>query len=96
MLNNFEHLISFKNNKNKVKIYGNLTNFYYILFELQADRFIDRKLDKAENMLNRGEKKAKKWYSRLIGDENGPRINDLHIFVTAFVGGVVLGVATAA
>lgn len=61
----------------------------------KAERFVDRKLDRAEDLLKNKSKVAKKWYSKLIGDENGPKINDLHIFLTAFVGGVALGIATA-
>lgn len=61
----------------------------------KAERFVDRKLDKAEDLIKNKTKKAQKWYSKLIGDENGPKINDLHIFLTAFVGGVALGIATS-
>lgn len=60
---------------------------------LQADRFIDRKLDQAESALKKKSKKAKKWYSAFIGDENGPKINELHIFVGAFIGGYFIGAA---
>lgn len=62
-------------------------------FLLQAERFIDRKLDRAEDLLLRKQKKAKKWYSSLIGDENGVKLNELHIFIGAFVGGLAIGVA---
>lgn len=61
----------------------------------KAERYVDRKLDKAEDLLKGKTKKAKKWYHKYIGDENGPRVNDLHIFLTAFVGGVALGIATS-
>ncbi|XP_030384455.1 FUN14 domain-containing protein 1A [Scaptodrosophila lebanonensis] len=61
----------------------------------KAERFVDRKLDEAESLLQSKTSKAKKWYTKLIGDDNGPKINDLHIFLTGFVGGVALGVATA-
>jgi len=54
----------------------------------KAERFVDRKLERAE-------RKTKKWYSKLIGDENGPKINDLHIFIVAFIGGASIGVACA-
>lgn len=62
---------------------------------LQAERFVDRKLDQAEHVLKKKQKKALKWYSTLIGDENGPKINDLHIFIGAFVGGVALGISAS-
>ncbi|XP_055917745.1 FUN14 domain-containing protein 1 isoform X1 [Eupeodes corollae] len=61
----------------------------------KAERFVDRKLDRAEEIIKNKAKKGKKWYSNLIGDENGPKLNDLHIFLTAFVGGVAIGIASA-
>lgn len=57
----------------------------------KADRFVDRKLDQAESALKKKSKKIRKWYSGFIGDENGPKINELHIFLGAFVGGYILG-----
>lgn len=63
---------------------------------LQAERYVDRKLDRAEDILKREKKKAIKWYSKLIGDENGPKVNGLHIFLTAFAGGIAIGIASAA
>lgn len=56
---------------------------------------VDRKLDQAESLLKKNQKKAKKWYSSLIGDETGPKINNLHIFLAAFTGGVFIGLASA-
>lgn len=56
---------------------------------------MDRKLDQAEDALKKNQRKAKKWYSNLIGDENGPKINNLHIFLMAFTGGVAIGLACA-
>lgn len=61
----------------------------------KAERFVDRKLDRAEEIIKSKAKKGKKWYSNLIGDEQGPKVNDLHIFLTAFIGGVAIGIATA-
>jgi len=58
----------------------------------KAERYVDRKLTQAESSLKSSQKKAKKWYSSLIGDENGPKINNLHIFLGAFAGGVAIGV----
>lgn len=60
---------------------------------LQAERFVDRKLDQAESALKKKSQKAKRWYSALIGDENGVKINEFHIFLGAFVGGYALGVS---
>jgi FUN14 domain-containing protein 1 len=65
------------------------------LFLLQADRFIDRKLDQAEGLLKNKGKAAKKWYTNLIGDDQGPKLNELHIFAMSFAAGVALGIGTA-
>uniref|UniRef100_A0A1B0GGW4 Uncharacterized protein n=1 Tax=Lutzomyia longipalpis TaxID=7200 RepID=A0A1B0GGW4_LUTLO len=54
-----------------------------------------RWVDKAEDLLKQQQKKTRKWYSALIGDENGCRLNDFHIFLGAFAAGIVLGVGTA-
>ena len=62
---------------------------------MQADRYLDRKLDQAENLLKKKSKSAKKWYSKLIGDENGPKLNELHIFMLSFAAGVAIGIGTA-
>uniref|UniRef100_A0A1A9URM5 FUN14 domain-containing protein 1 n=1 Tax=Glossina austeni TaxID=7395 RepID=A0A1A9URM5_GLOAU len=61
----------------------------------KAERYVDRQLNIAEDIVKRKSNKVKRWYSNLIGDEEGPKINDLHIFLTAFVGGVALGIACA-
>lgn len=61
----------------------------------KAERFVDRKLNQAEDTLKKKTKKAQKWYTNLIGDDTGCKINDLHIFVCAFAAGVALGVGTA-
>lgn len=62
---------------------------------LQADRYLDRKLDQAENLLKKKGKSARKWYSKLIGDENGAKLNELHIFMLSFAAGVAIGIGTA-
>lgn len=65
-----------------------------VYFFQQAERYVDRKLDQAEGVLKKGQKKAKKWYSSLIGDETGAKINNLHIFLLGFTGGVAIGLAS--
>jgi FUN14 domain-containing protein 1 len=62
---------------------------------LQADRFLDRKLDEAERVLKNKGKNAKKWYSNFIGDQSGAKLNEFHIFVISFAAGVALGIGTA-
>jgi len=61
---------------------------------LQTERYVDNQLDRAESLLTRNGKKVAKWYTKLIGDEEGPKVNDLHIFLASFFGGVALGIAT--
>lgn len=56
---------------------------------------MDRKLDLAEDAMKKNHQKAKKWYSNLIGDEKGPKINNLHIFLLSFTGGAAIGLACA-
>ncbi|CRL01784.1 CLUMA_CG015000, isoform A [Clunio marinus] len=61
----------------------------------KADRFVDRKLNQAEDLLKKKGKSAKKWYSNFIGDANGPKLNEFHIFVISFAAGVALGIGSA-
>lgn len=56
---------------------------------------MDRKLDQAEDAMKKNQHKAKKWYSNLIGDEKGPKINNMHIFLLSFTGGMAIGLACA-
>lgn len=63
--------------------------------QFQAERYVDRQIDQAENVMKKGQKKAKKWYTGLIGDDSGPKINNLHIFLLSFTGGVAIGLASA-
>lgn len=56
---------------------------------------MDRKLDEAEDAMKKSQQKATKWYSKLIGDEKGPKINNLHIFLLSFTGGMAIGLACA-
>lgn len=88
MLENFQFRVFFQILE---MIYNDL-----LFFLIQADRFIDRKLDQAESALKKKQKAARKWYSNLVGDENGPKLNEFHIFTISFVAGLALGVGTAA
>ncbi|XP_022224786.1 FUN14 domain-containing protein 2 [Drosophila obscura] len=60
----------------------------------KTERYVDDKMVKAEGLLKNNSKKVRKWYTKLIGDEDGPKVNELHIFTAAFFGGVALGIAT--
>lgn len=69
-------------------------NMVFKYSKIQTERYVDNQLDKAESLLTRKGKKVAKWYTKLIGDEEGPKVNDLHIFLASFFGGVALGIAT--
>jgi hypothetical protein len=69
--------------------------FTLSLYLTQAERFVDRKLDQAEHLLKQKAKKTKKWYSNLIGDDEGVKLNDFHVFLVSFAAGVALGVGTS-
>lgn len=60
----------------------------------KVDRFVDKKLDKAEKLLKNGESKARRWYHGINGS-NVFRPNEVHFFLGSFVAGVAIGFATA-
>lgn len=70
-------------------------SFFSTTFIFQADRYLDRKLDQAEDLMKKKQKNAKKWYSNFIGDKDGPKLNEFHIFVISFAAGIALGVGSA-
>ena len=55
---------------------------------------MDRKIDKAEDILSRQERRAKSWYQRYIIGEEPYRVKEIHIFLVAFAAGVAIGVAS--
>ncbi|XP_023027461.1 FUN14 domain-containing protein 1 [Leptinotarsa decemlineata] len=59
----------------------------------KTERFIDRKVDQAEDQIKKGRKKAKSWYSGISG--NGWQLREVHIFVVSFVAGVAIGIGTS-
>lgn len=56
------------------------------------ERFVDKKLDKAEDLLKKQQKKTKSWYDALRG--KSAEMKDFNIFIISFLGGVALGIAT--
>lgn len=62
---------------------------------MQAERFVDRKLDEAEDVLKKKQKKVKRWYHSLTGDENGVKLNETHVFLISFAAGVCIGIGAA-
>lgn len=51
---------------------------------------MDRKLDKAEDLLKKKEVKAKSWYYNITGD-NTYRATETHVFLASFVVGMAIG-----
>ncbi|KAG7310710.1 hypothetical protein JYU34_003515 [Plutella xylostella] len=56
----------------------------------KVERFVDRKLDKAEDLLKKKEVKAKRWYNNFTGDDHY-RATETHVFLASFVAGMALG-----
>jgi FUN14 domain-containing protein 1 len=59
-----------------------------------VERYVDRKLDKAEDVLKRKERKAGRWYHSFINSEDPYRLKEIHIFLVAFAAGVAIGIAS--
>lgn len=78
-----------------MEFYLNHFVIYVFAYFLQAERYVDRKIDQAESAVKKSQKKAKKWYATFIGDDSGPKINNFHIFLIGFTGGVAIGLASA-
>lgn len=57
---------------------------------LQVERFVDRKLDKAEDVLKKREVKAKRWYHNVTGDDQY-HATETHVFLASFVAGMAVG-----
>jgi len=56
----------------------------------KVERFVDRKLDKAEDAIKNKQLKAKKWYHSVAGDEYY-RATETHVFLASFVAGLAMG-----
>ncbi|XP_061708815.1 FUN14 domain-containing protein 1 isoform X1 [Cydia pomonella] len=56
----------------------------------KAERFVDRKLDKAEGLLKKKELKAKRWYNNFT-DDGSYRATESHVFLASFVAGMAVG-----
>ncbi|CAH0562430.1 unnamed protein product [Brassicogethes aeneus] len=60
----------------------------------KAERFIDRKIDQAEDKLKKNKGKAKRWYSNILGEEKY-EVKESHIFLISFVAGIAIGIGTS-
>ncbi|XP_076261368.1 FUN14 domain-containing protein 1-like isoform X1 [Rhynchophorus ferrugineus] len=59
----------------------------------KAERFVDRKINQAEDKLKKNQKKAKNWFSRFSGEEC--KLQDVHIFIMSFAAGIAIGIGSA-
>ncbi|XP_015610137.1 FUN14 domain-containing protein 2 isoform X2 [Cephus cinctus] len=60
----------------------------------KVERFVDKKLDKAEQLLKNGESRTKRWYHSVTGDTTF-RPKEIHFFLASFAAGLAFGFATA-
>ncbi|KAJ9584545.1 hypothetical protein L9F63_021103 [Diploptera punctata] len=60
----------------------------------KVERCVDRKLDKAEELLSRQERRVRSWYSTYILGEEPLQLKEIHIFLVAFAAGVAIGIAS--
>ncbi|XP_008544714.1 FUN14 domain-containing protein 2 [Microplitis demolitor] len=64
----------------------------------KVERFVDKKLDKAEDFLNAKKVQGHRWYEKILGTNNAKgefKPKEMHFFVVSFVAGVLIGCATA-
>ncbi|XP_043678437.1 FUN14 domain-containing protein 1 isoform X1 [Vespula pensylvanica] len=59
----------------------------------KVERFVDKKLDKAEQLLKNGESNTRRWYHSITGDSSF-RPTEFHFFLASFTVGLALGIAT--
>ncbi|XP_043591056.1 FUN14 domain-containing protein 2 isoform X1 [Bombus pyrosoma] len=59
----------------------------------KVERYVDRKLDKAEQLLKNGESHTRRWYHSITGDTSF-KPTEFHFFLASFVAGLALGFAT--
>jgi FUN14 domain-containing protein 1 len=59
-----------------------------------VERYVDRKLDKAEDVLKRKERRTRHWYHTFVSDEKLCQLKKIHIFLVAFAAGVAIGIAS--
>lgn len=59
----------------------------------QVGRYVDKKLDKAEDFMAQKERKAKRWFNRLSGDEDEFVFNETHVFLMSYLIGIAFGIS---
>lgn len=61
--------------------------------QFQMGRYVDKKLDKAEDLLRKKERKAKRWFNRISGDEEEFVFEEIHVFLASYLIGLALGLS---
>ncbi|XP_006562106.1 FUN14 domain-containing protein 1 isoform X2 [Apis laboriosa] len=59
----------------------------------KVERYVDKKLDKAEQLLKNGESRTRRWYHSITGDTSF-KPTEFHFFLSYFVGGFALGIVS--
>lgn len=62
-------------------------SYHNLLF--QVERYVDKKLDKAEQLLKNGESRTRHWYHSVTGEKTF-KPTELHFFVASFIAGLAL------
>uniref|UniRef100_A0A1B6KJ32 FUN14 domain-containing protein n=1 Tax=Graphocephala atropunctata TaxID=36148 RepID=A0A1B6KJ32_9HEMI len=58
----------------------------------KVEKYVDRKLDKAETLLKKKERKAKMWYNKMTNNEDDIVFHEIHVFMASFFAGVAMGI----
>lgn len=66
--------------------------FTIVLSLLQVERYVDRKLDKAETILKKKERKAKIWFNKITNNEDDIVFHEIHVFLASFIAGIAMGI----
>lgn len=61
----------------------------------KVERYVDRKMDKAEDALKKTQRKGRRWYHSIVDEEDPFQIKEIHIFLASFVVGLAVGMVTA-
>lgn len=59
----------------------------------KVGRYVDKKLDKAEDFIAQKERKAKRWFNRLSGDEDEFIFTEIHVFLASYLIGIAFGIS---
>ncbi|XP_003706802.1 uncharacterized protein LOC100882636 isoform X1 [Megachile rotundata] len=59
----------------------------------KVERYVDKKLDKAEQLLKNGESRTRRWYHSITGEKSF-KTTELQFFLASFCAGLALSVVT--